>query len=89
MFPQIFGTSEEGAPDHIRDYFETIQVLAENAPEEFHYSGAELDSLKQAFKEALLLAKEHLHERLAFRNTTGDTKELYYDTAEILERALM
>lgn len=88
IFPEIFATSEEGAPVHVRDYFETIQVLCENDPEGYFFEGDDLDFLRDAFKESLLLAQKHLHENFAFRPISADVQNLYYDTAEALDRTL-
>lgn len=88
MFPQFFATSEQGAPDHIRDYFETMQVLCENDPEAYTFEGDDLNVLRAAFKESLMLAKKHLQDNLAFRNINGDVRELYFETELALDRTL-
>lgn len=88
FFPHIFTTTQEGAAETIRDYFDAIRVLCENDPERYNFEGQDLAYLRDAFKESLLLAKDHLHENLAFRNINGDVREFYYQTAEFLDRTL-
>lgn len=72
----------------VHDYFDTIKALCDYDPESFNFEGVDLQMLRDAFKETLMLANSHIHEKLAFRVIDAGVRDLYYETVETLDRTL-
>lgn len=74
--------------DGVADYFEVVNILAGNPPENFGFNDEKLEDLKDAFKEALMLAKDHMDQNFCYRPLKGPIFGAYYD-AENMTRELI
>jgi len=86
---QAHEDSLEGELDEqAADYFEVVNILAANPPESFDFKDEKLDDLKGSFKEALMLAKDHMDAHFCYRPLKGPIFGAYYD-AENMTRDLI